>query len=135
MAVMLLDNCLVTSTDIRHTAVFKSYSHIRMLKAIIARSPWRNIPNESIKAPFSQPRLSVPGVGMEDTDVLVKDTAGSPAPPGPANATSPGWDSMWTPLPVMDKKSWKRLSRRAKDSCFSNTGGGLPSPLQQMLVS
>lgn len=81
------------------------YSHISVLKAITARSPCRKIPNESIKAPFSHPRVPVAEVGLEDADVLVKDTAGSPAPPGPASATSPGWDSMLTPFAAIKQES------------------------------
>lgn len=117
--IALLHQQLVS--DIWHTPDFWSYSHISVLKAITARSPCRKIPNESIKAPFSQPRLSVPGVGLEDTDVLVKDTAGSTAPPGPASATSPSWDSMLTPLTAMGQKSWTRLADKAEGSCFLHT--------------
>lgn len=93
------------------TADLGSYSHISVLKATIARSPCRKIPNESIRAPFSHPRLSVPGVGLDDTDVLVKYTAGIPAPPGAASATSPSWGSMLTPLTTsMGHRSWTKLN-------------------------
>lgn len=68
----------------------------------MARSPCRKIPKESMRAPFSQPRLSVPCVGLEDTDVLlvvVEEPAGiSAAPPPPVSATSCNCGSMFTPL-------------------------------------
>lgn len=68
----------------------------------MARSPCRKIPKESMRAPFSQPRLSVPCVGLEDTDVLlvvVEEPAGiSAAPPPPVSATSCNCGSMLTPL-------------------------------------
>lgn len=67
-----------------------------VLKAITARSPCRKIPKESISAPFSQPRVSVPGVGLEDIDVFVMGTAGCPAPTGRVIATSLSWDCMST---------------------------------------
>lgn len=96
-------------SDIWHTADLWSYSHISVLKATTARSPCRKIPKESIKAPFSQPRLPAPGVGLEGTDVLVKDTAGSPAPLWPDSATSLRWEGMLTPLTAsMGQKSWTR---------------------------
>lgn len=120
-------------SDIWHKAGQWPYSHISVLKAITARSPCRKIPNESIKAPFSHPLVSAPGVGLADTDVLVKDTAGSPATPGPAKATSPSWDSMLTPLTAaMGQKSWTRLTDTAESSSFSHTHTHtqcvLPSP-------
>lgn len=62
----------------------------------MARSPCRKIPKESIKAPFSHPRVFVPGVGVEGADVLEKETAGNSAPPGPA--TSLNWEGMLAPL-------------------------------------
>lgn len=72
-----------------------SYSHIRVLKATMARSPCRKIPKESIKAPFSQPRF-VLGVGVEGADVLEKESADNSAPPKPA--TSLNWEGMLAPL-------------------------------------
>lgn len=123
-------------SDIWHTADLWPYSHISVLKATTARSPCRKIPNESIKAPFSHPRLSVLGVGLDDTDVLVKDTAGSPAPPGPASATSPSWDSMLTPLTAsMGQERSTRIINKADSSGFSHRLWVLPGPLQQLLVS
>lgn len=92
-----------------------------VLKAITARRPCRKIPKESIKAPFSHPRLLGSGVGVEDTDVLVRDTAGIPAPPGPASATSPCWDSMLTPLAAaMGQKIWTWLINKVKKSSSSS---------------
>lgn len=73
-----------------------SYSRIRVLKATMARSPCRKIPKESMKAPFSQPRLFVLGVGVEGADVLEKETAGNPAPPGPAMSLN--WEGMLAPM-------------------------------------
>lgn len=103
------------------TADLGSYSHISVLKATMARSPCRKIPNESIRAPFSHPRLSVPGVGLDDTDVLVKDTAGIPAPPGAASATSPSWGSMLTPLTTsMGHRSWTKLNFKSRQGSFSH---------------
>lgn len=94
-----------------------------VLKAITARRPCRNIPKESIKAPFSHPRLLGSGVGVEDTDVLVRDTAGIPAPPEPASATSPCWDSMLTPLAAaMGQKIWTWLINKVKKSSSSRSG-------------
>lgn len=93
-----------------------------VLKAITARRPCRKIPKESIKAPFSHPRLLGSGVGVEDTDVLVRDTAGIPAPPGPASATSPCWDSMLTPLAAaMGQKIWTWLINKVKKSSSSRS--------------
>lgn len=64
-----------------------SYSHIRVLKATMARSPCRKIPKESMKAPFSHPRLSGPGVRVEGEDVLDEETAGT-------SATSLSWEGI-----------------------------------------
>lgn len=83
-----------------------TYSHIRMLKAIMARSPCRKIPNDSIRAPFSHPRVSGPGFG--DADVLATDA-------GPAGAPSPSWGRMLgPPTAAMGQKSW---ITRVTDSC------------------
>lgn len=110
--VVLLDDARLhqqLESDIWHRADLWPYSHISVLKAITARSPCRKIPKESIRAPFAHPRSLGLGVGVEDTDVLFKETAGIPAPPppGPASATSPCWDSMLTPLTAaMGQKSY-----------------------------
>lgn len=91
--------------------VFRSYSHIRMLKAITARRPCRKIPKESIRAPFLQPRVSVPGDGLEDAEVLVLDTAGMLAPP----TTTP---SAFPPLTAAIKqKKPSDNSMRTRASC------------------
>lgn len=104
-------------SDIWHTIPDWPYSHISVLKAITARSPCRKIPNEPIKAPFLHPRLSVPDVGVEDSDVL--DTAGTPAPPGPESAASPSWDNMLTPLTAaMGQKSWMRRTNKVSAVAF-----------------
>lgn len=88
-----------------------SDSHISVLNATMARSPCRKIPKESMRAPFSQPRLSVPCVGLKDTDVLlvVVEPAGlSAAPPPPATSCSCG--NMLTPLTASmgQKIAWKK---------------------------
>lgn len=95
-------------SQISHTRILRlsSYSRIRVLKATTARSPCKKIPKESMKAPFSQPRL-LPGVGVEGADVLVKETTGNSAPPGPA--TSLSWEGMSAPLPApIGQKNWTK---------------------------
>lgn len=95
-------------SQISHTRILRlsSYSRIRVLKATTARSPCRKIPKESMKAPFSQPRL-LPGVGVEGADVLGKETTGNSAPPGPA--TSLSWEGMSAPLPApIGQKNWTK---------------------------
>ena len=61
------------------------------------------MPKESIKSPFSQPRVFGPGVGLADNDVFGDDIADIAAP---GIATSPAWDKTCaTPLTTMVNQS------------------------------
>lgn len=96
-----------------------------VLKAITASRPCRKIPKESIRAPFSQPRLSLPGVGLETTDVLATGKSPSPVmfPP----------DRRRSRKPVLSCRCWSALRDARQDGlrwkASSSDEAGAHSPV------
>lgn len=105
--------------------------NIRILKAITARRPWRKIPNESIRAPFWQPRGFAPVFALGATEMLLRDRAcWAPTASGPVSMLAPLAAVMRHKCPAKKRRDSRqmltadvgqlidRLHRRVSGECW-----------------